>query len=201
MFSLYRNRASKMAILKRARISSRNLSLFSQCQSPKNQPIAGFDVACKWKRKYRGVSVKEGWFILTNLGSLPEAIAGYKKRMGIEEMFRDFKSGGYDLEGTGLKGKRLIVMILLIAIAYSSAVIQGTSLKKKPAKEYIVRPKKSKRKYPRRSTFGSGLDSQQWVTYLEKYVAEVQELMALTPQKRCFYQRGMRATTHIRSTS
>jgi hypothetical protein len=56
-------------------------------------------------------------------------------------MFRDFKSGGYDLEGTGLKGKRLILLILLIAIAYSSAVIQGTSLKKKPAKEYILRPK------------------------------------------------------------
>ncbi len=80
------------------------------------------------------MSVKEGWFILTNLGSLSQAIAGYKKRMGIEEMFRYFKSGGYDLEGTGLKGKRLIVLILLIAIAYSSAVIQGTSLKKKLAK-------------------------------------------------------------------
>jgi hypothetical protein len=109
--------------------------------------------------------------------------------------------GGYDLEGTGLKGKRLIALILLIAIAYSSAVIQGTTLKKKPAKEYIVRPKESKRKYPRRSTWGSGLDSQQWVIYLDKYVAEVQELMALTPQKRCFYQRGMRAATLIRSSS
>jgi hypothetical protein len=116
-------------------------------------------------------------------------------------MFQDFKSGGYDLEGTGLKGKRLILLILLIAIAYSSAVIQGTSLKKEPAKEYIVRPKESKRKYPHRSTFGRGLDSQQGVTYLDKYVPEVQELRALTPQKRCFYQRGMRATTHIRSTS
>jgi hypothetical protein len=174
---------------------------FPNVKVRKTQPIAGFDVACKWKRKYRGVSVKEGWFILTNLGSLSQAIAGYKKRMGIEEMFRYFKSGGYDLEGTGLKGKRLIVLILLIAIAYSSAVIQGTSLKKKLAKEYIVRPKESKRKYHRRSTFGSGLDSQQWVTYLDKYVAEVQELMALTPQKRCFYQRGMRGTTHIPSTS
>jgi hypothetical protein len=88
-------------------------------------------VACKWQKKYRGVSVKEGWFILTNLGSLSEAIATYQKRMGIEEMFRDYKSGGYYLEGTGLKGQRLLALILLIALAYSSAVIQGTTLKKK----------------------------------------------------------------------
>jgi hypothetical protein len=66
--------------------------------------------------------------------------------MGIEEMFRDYKSGGYYLEGTGLKGKRLMTLILLIAIAYSNAVMQGTTLKVKPIKKYIVRPKESKRK-------------------------------------------------------
>jgi hypothetical protein len=38
--------------------------------------------------------------------------------MGIEEMFRDYKSGSYYLEGTGLKGQRVIVLILLIALAY-----------------------------------------------------------------------------------
>ncbi|MEG4590609.1 hypothetical protein QUA86_34625 [Microcoleus sp. F6_B6] len=49
-------------------------------------------------------------------------------RMGIEEMFRDYKSGGYYLEGTGLKGQRLMTLILLIALAYSSAIMQGTNL-------------------------------------------------------------------------
>lgn len=39
---------------------------------------------------------EEGWFILTNLGSLEMAITAYKKRFGIEEMFRDFKKGGYN---------------------------------------------------------------------------------------------------------
>jgi hypothetical protein len=34
---------------------------------------------------------------LTNLGSLEEAIKSYQKRFGIEEMFRDLKSGGYNL--------------------------------------------------------------------------------------------------------
>jgi hypothetical protein len=71
------------------------------------------DVACKWKTKYRGVSVKEGWFILTNLGSLKSALAAYQKRMGIEEMFRDYKSGGYYLKGTALKAQRVMTLILL----------------------------------------------------------------------------------------
>lgn len=50
------------------------------------------------------------------------------KRMGIEEMFRDYKSGGYYLEGTGLKYQRVMALILLIALAYSSAVMPGTTL-------------------------------------------------------------------------
>jgi hypothetical protein len=57
---------------------------FSGVKVRKTQPIAGFDVACKWQRKYRGVSVKEGWFILTNLGSHTSAIVADQKRMGIE---------------------------------------------------------------------------------------------------------------------
>ena len=43
-------------------------------------------------------------------------------------MFRDYKSGGYYLEETGLKGQRVVALILLIALAYSSAVLQGTTL-------------------------------------------------------------------------
>ena len=59
----------------------------------KTRPVAGFDIACKWKRNYQGLQVKGAWFILTDLGSLPVAIAAYKQRMGIEEMFRDCKTG------------------------------------------------------------------------------------------------------------
>jgi hypothetical protein len=53
----------------------------------KTKPVPGFDIACKWKRDYRRVKVKDAWFILTDLGSLPVAIAAYKQRMAIEEMF------------------------------------------------------------------------------------------------------------------
>jgi len=94
----------------------------------KTRPLCGFDIACKWKRNYQGLTAKEAWFILTDLGSLPAAITAYKQRVGIEEMFRDYKTGGYNLEGTSLTGDRLIKMILLMTLPYSSAIFQGTKI-------------------------------------------------------------------------
>jgi hypothetical protein len=42
-------------------------------------------------------------------------------------------------------------------------------------------------------------DGEKWVNYLEQYSLEVQQLMKLTPNKRRFYQQGMRAATLIQS--
>jgi hypothetical protein len=158
----------------------------------KTRPATGFELACKWKRNYGKYQVKEAWFILTDLGSLPAAINAYKQRMGIEEMFRDCKKGGYDLEGTSLKGNRLINMILLMTLAYSSAIFQGTELRKKQVQKYVSRRKEPKKKYRRRSTFGVGVDAEKWVDYLEQYALEMQQLMKLTPSKRRFYEQGLR---------
>jgi hypothetical protein len=105
---------------------SPGVSLFFQgVKVTKTQGFFSFNVACKWKRKILGVAPKEGWFILTNLETLELAIATYKIRFDIEEMFRDFKKGGYNLEETNVSGERLITLILLIAIAYTSATING----------------------------------------------------------------------------
>lgn len=82
-------------------------------QVTKQKGFVSFNVACKWKRKLLGVAPKEGWFILTNLDTLETAIASYKKRFDIEEMFRDFKSGGYKLEDTNVSNKRLIYLIFV----------------------------------------------------------------------------------------
>jgi hypothetical protein len=167
----------------------------------KTRPATGFDIACKWKRNYGGWKVDEAWFILTDLGSLPAAINAYKQRMGIEEMFRDCKTGGYALEGTSLKGDRLINMILLMTLAYSSGIFQGTEMRKKQVHKYVSRRKEPKKRYRRRSTFGVGLDGEKWVNYLEQYSDEVEQLMKLTPNKHRFYQQGMRAATLIQSIS
>jgi len=173
---------------------------FQGVRSRKTRPLAGFDIACKWKRDYRGIKVKDAWFILTDLGSLPYALAAYKQRMGIEEMFRDYKTGGYNIEVTSLNGERLVRIILLIALAYTSAIFQGNEIRKMQVQKYISRRKDKRNKYRKRSTFGIGLDGEKWVNYLEQYSEPVQELINLTRNKRRFYQRGIRAATLIQST-
>jgi len=168
----------------------------------KTRPLIGFDIACKWKRNYQGMKVKDAWFILTDLGSLPLAISAYKQRMGIEEMFRDCKTGGYNLEGSGLRGERLIKMILLMTIAYYAAIFQGTEIQKKQqVQKYVSRRSEPRKKYRRRSTFGVGFDGKQWVDYLDRHSESVQELMKLTPNKRRFYQQGIRAANQMVFTS
>jgi hypothetical protein len=57
-------------------------------------------------------------------------------------MFRDFKTGGDNLEDTKVTGERLISLIVLIAIAYTSATIQGQQIKRKGVQEYVVRVKR-----------------------------------------------------------
>jgi len=71
---------------------------FRQVKVTKQKGFGQFNVACKWKRQYRELVAEEGWFILTNKDSLNTAIAAYQQRFGIEEMFKDCKSGGYNLE-------------------------------------------------------------------------------------------------------
>jgi hypothetical protein len=94
------------------------------------------------------------------------------------------------LEGTGLKGQRLLALILLIALVYSSAVIQGTTIKKKQLNSILFALKSQRESITDVVVLAVASDSQQWVTYLDNYAAEIEQLMNLTPNKRCFYRRG-----------
>ena len=51
------------------------------------------------------------------------------------------------------------------------------------------------------STIYTKLDELTLVNYLEQYSDDVEQLIKLTPNKRRFYQQGMRAATLIRSIS
>jgi len=165
----------------------------------KTRGFISFNVACKWKRKINGVSSKEGWFILTNFDSLELAIAAYKRRFDIEEMFRDFKKGGYNLEETNVTGERFISLVLLIAIAYSSATIQGQQIKRKGIQKYVSRIKEYGRTERRHSSFYIGLYGQTWVNFKEICMDMVMELMRLNRNKRKYYQQGLRAMRLIES--
>jgi hypothetical protein len=149
----------------------------------KTQNFGGFNLAGKWQRKIGETAPKEGWFILTNLDNLESAIASYKKRFGIEEMFRDFKSGGYSLEETNVSGNRLTSLLLLIAFAYSSATFKGKSIKSKGVQKYVGRIKEYGRVHRRHSSFYIGLYGQTWVNFMESCWGLVTELMKLNRNK------------------
>ncbi|MGV2831550.1 IS4 family transposase [Myxosarcina sp. GI1(2024)] len=87
--------------------------------------VSGIYLGVYWRRIYRGMGAKEPWYLLTNLPNLPEAVKAYKKRVGIEAMFKDCKSGGYNLEGSQAQIERLTRLVLLIAIAYTHSVFKG----------------------------------------------------------------------------
>jgi hypothetical protein len=60
-------------------------------------------------------------------------------------MFRHYKTGGYNIEGTGLKKERLIKIIRLMATAYSTAIFQGSEIQKKQVQKYISRFKEPRK--------------------------------------------------------
>jgi hypothetical protein len=86
------------------------------------------NVALYWSRATQKKCKNEGWYLITNLSCLKDAIKAYKKRMGIEAMFKDCKSGGYNLEKCQGKNERLLSLILLIAIAYTCAIKKGQKI-------------------------------------------------------------------------
>ncbi|EKU99158.1 transposase family protein [Leptolyngbya sp. PCC 7375] len=163
-------------------------------QVTQTQGFGGFNVAAKWKKRYRGFAPDEAWFILTNLETIDLAIKGYAKRFSIEEMFRDYKDGGYCLEGCKATGERLITIVILIALAHTCATLQGQTFKQQGVQAYIARPESLGASQKRHSAFRVGLSAYRWVgigdTVLQQLAAT---LMQLTPNKLPEYQRGQRA--------
>ncbi|MDB9405416.1 transposase, partial [Microcystis sp. CS-574] len=92
------------------------------------------------EKNYWGFQTKEPWYILTNFGDLETAIIADQKRFDIGDMFRDFKSGVYSLEGSQLAPQYLSKLIIVIAIAYTSATLQGKKIKDMGIQKYVTRP-------------------------------------------------------------
>ena len=166
----------------------------------KTKGFGGFNLAAKWKRNYRSKCSKETWFILTNLTSLSAATSAYAKRMGIEEMFRDFKKGGYNLEITRVGDRRLISLVLLICLSYSLSTFVGQNIKSKGVAKYVSRPTERERNYRRHSSFSIGLHGQNWLDSIVFFQDVVQELLHFSSHKLPDYLKGMRAVSLIQST-
>ena len=68
-----------------------------------------------------------------------QAVTAFKCPSGIEAMFKDCKTGGYNLEKSYAGDDRLKTLILLIALAYSCAILQGRKFKLMGIQKYIGR--------------------------------------------------------------
>lgn len=169
-------------------------------QATKQKGFAHFNLAGYYKRKYRGKVEPAGWFLLTNLDSLADAIKAFKLRSGIEAMFKDCKTGGYNLESTSADGQRLMALILLIAIAYTCAVLAGRNSRQMGLQKYVGRLKELNRLHRRHSAFWVGLYGQLWVGAMEFWADLAHDLMRLKPSKLPDFRKGLRAMSLIQST-
>ncbi len=83
---------------------------------------------------------KEPWLLATSLPSLRLALAAYRLRMWIEEMFGDFKKHGFDLESTHLRHfLRLSRLTLAVAFLYVWLVAYGSRVIKAGQRRLVDR--------------------------------------------------------------
>jgi hypothetical protein len=134
----------------------------SDIKVTKQTGFSKLNLTAYYLRKYRGKVEPCGWYLLTNLSSLKAAIKTFKQRSGIEAMFKDCKTGGYNLEASHASNQRLISLILLIAIAYNCAVFAGRKARKIGVQKYVGRLQDLNRSHRRHSAFWIGLYAQLW---------------------------------------
>ncbi len=163
----------------------------------KQKGFGRFNILAYQKRKYRNHISEEPWFIITNLDDANEVVKYYKMRGGIEAMFRDYKTGGYNLEGSKANTTRLTILILLIAIAYTASALKGKSIKNKGYQKYISRLTEPKRQVRRHSDFWVGLYGQSWIYAWDFCSGITEELMELNWHKINEYKQGLKALTAI----
>ncbi len=168
-------------------------------KTTKKKGFSRNNLAIYQKRKSQGKSQEEPWYILTSLSDVELVISIYEKRMGIETMFKDYKKGGYNLEGSKANTKRLTSILLLVAIAYTSRSLSGEKIRKHLQQKYLGRIKVKKQKNQRNSNFWLGLYGTAWIDIENNYEQEVKKIRELNLNKRKFYLRGIKAKEKIRS--
>jgi hypothetical protein len=81
----------------------------------------------------------------------------------------------------------------LIAIAYTSATIQGQQIKRKGVQKNVARVKEYSRLERRHSSFYIGLYGHNCVVSKDDCIELVVELMRLNPNKLKYYKKGITA--------
>jgi hypothetical protein len=193
----FRQKRRKFTSLSNVQVAPGQREFLSKINIPHKKGFGRFNLAVYWRRKYKTKQEKSPWYLLTNLADLETAVKAYKQRFGIEAMFKDCKSGGYNLEGSQALPDKLVRLVLLIALAMTSAWLQGEKTSTLGNSPYICRPKEAARTRRRHSNFWLGLYGHNWIVAFHECQEWVEELITSIRNKRTFYQRGLKALTQI----
>jgi len=166
---------------------------YSRVGFTQKKGFSRFNLVASWKRKYRGKQEDEPWYLLTNLPDLKSASGVYRQGYGIEAMFKDCKTGGYNLEGCQASPDKLISLIILIALAMTSAWLKGKRTQLQRQEKYICRPQEKGRSRRRHSKFWIGLYGENWLMANDCCWEWITSMMSLVRNKQSFYRRGLRA--------
>lgn len=159
--------------------------------------FARFNIACHYAEKVRSMRPGEGWYILTNLPDLQAAVEAYKERWGIEVWHKDVKSGGYNLELVRVSCERMMGVLLLGAIAWSIAMLQGLELQGNGLDKYAGRKQERPRDLARHSLFRQGQYGLVWAQEVYALREVLEELRSAYTAKAKHYQRGMEAAMQM----
>jgi hypothetical protein len=76
-----------------------------------------------------GLPVEEPWYLISNAASSLDLVWSYAQRFCCEQLFRDQKSGVFQLESSGLREpERIDRLLLVVAIAVLASSLQGYAL-------------------------------------------------------------------------
>lgn len=120
--------------------------------------------------------------------------------MGIEMMFRDCKTGGYNLEGSKANPARLTNLILLIAIAYTQSTLDGIKYQSTSSSQYFGRSQKLRGNTSKASRFWLGRYADDWLMMIDLMSESLGFIMLHRPQHRLNFLKGLSATTLVASS-
>ena len=193
----FRPKRRKFQPLKSISLSPGERQFYADINLTQKRGFGKFNLAVYWKRKYRGKQSNEAWYLLTNLSSWTQATKVYGQRFGIEAMFRDCKTGGYNLSGSQANSEKLTRLIFLIALAMTSAWLHGQRTQSQRQSDYICRSLQEARTRRRHSAFWIGLYGANWIVAFHECRIWVEELIGSVPNKQSFYRQGLKAIKFI----
>jgi hypothetical protein len=170
---------------------------FKNVTIQKSEAIYGFNLGVYWRRRDRGKGVKKPWYLLTTLSNSKLVKQLYQARWGIEMMFRDCKSGGYNLASTRGESPRFLALVLLITFAYWFATMAGQDFQSNHLVAYLGRREKTPNNFPDHRIFWLGLSGYAWSQSLVFWREQMLELMALKSHKAQNFRQGLNALSLV----